>query len=106
MTKDGIEYNLSITPYVVNKEYNAINVIFKFSSEMYRDKFSAYMNDTALKNDRNSKTLKKYGFLFENHLVEDIRKYTTLEKRGFQIIMDSKKFESVKDIKLDILYVV
>ena len=105
MTKDGIEYNLSITPYVVNKHYNAINVTFKFSSELYRDKFQSYINDTHLIADRNNKTLKKYGFLFENHFVDDIKKYHSLEKRGFQILVDNKKFESIHDISFDLLYV-
>ena len=39
MTKDGIEYDFNITPYEIMKKYNGIILTYKFSSELYKNKF-------------------------------------------------------------------
>lgn len=81
MTKDGIEYNFDITPYIVSRNYGELNLKYKFSSEMYMNKFKekALINNTKL-----------YPYGADLHMVDDLKDYDKIEKRGFQIIKNDK----------------
>ena len=99
MTKDGIEYNLDITPYVIKKSYNGCILTYKFSSEFYKNKFnilSEYATDY---------NLQKIGIEIDRTLETDILLYSTIEKRGFQIETSHlTKIENLKDVKIKITY--
>jgi hypothetical protein len=99
MTKDGIEYNLDITPYIVTTHYEGCILTYKFSSEFYKNKFmmvSKYTTD---------KKMMKKGIEINRKLENDILLYSAIEKRGFQIETSHlTKIENLKDIKIKIMY--
>lgn len=99
MTKDGIEYNLEITPYFVEKEYNGSILKYKFSSDLYKNKFlilSKYTPD--------NKFMKK-GVEIDRTLENDLLLYSAIEKRGFLIESSFlSKITKLSDIKIKITY--
>lgn len=103
MTKDGIEYNLNITPYAYTAQYNTISITYKFSSQLYLDKFIAFLCDEFSYNKDDEKLYKKYGIKFSLKMVYDIAYYNKLEKRGFQIVKNNtKKYNNLIDLQIDI----
>jgi len=100
MTKDGIEYDFNITPYEIMKKYNGIILTYKFSSELYKNKF--IMNTLNKKVD---KKLKVIGIIYDVTIIEDIKEYCKIEKRGFQIVTSHlNKINSVKDLTIKASY--
>lgn len=98
MTKDGIEYNFDITPYHVEKKYNGCILTYKFSSDLYKNKFIMNTRENFKKVDKKLKTI---GINFEIGILEDIKEYVKIEKRGFQIVTSHlTKIRSVKDLKI------
>lgn len=99
MTKDGIEYDLNITPYEVKKEYEGCILTYKFSSQFYKNKFTILSHYAA------DKKLQKVGVEVDRTLETDILLYSIIEKRGFQIVTSHlTKIENLKDIKIKISY--
>jgi hypothetical protein len=99
MTKDGIEYNLDITPWEVKKKYNGCILTYKFSSEFYKNKFIVLSKFTE------NKEMKKLGISIDNTMLSDIKLYSAIEKRGFQIITSHlEKLENLKDMKIKISF--
>lgn len=98
MTKDGIEYNFNITPWTVEKKYNGCILTYKFSSELYKNKFILNTKDNFKKVDKKLKTI---GVNYEIGILEDIKEYVKVEKRGFQIVTSHlNKINSIKDLKI------
>ena len=105
MTKDGIEYNLSISPYIVKVKYKDIIFSFMFSSELYKNKF---INMRAAHNERILLRLKKLTKsnleIKEFNMYSDITLYNMIEKRGFLIIDNiSKMYYCLEDFNLKLL---
>lgn len=112
MTKDGIEYNMDITPYIFTQKYERFDLTFKFSSELYMNKFM-------LKVQANRK-VKPFKMLYPAHnikldvkIIDDVVAYERIEKRGFQVIKrenktfyneNDKKFHSLKEMKITSYY--
>ena len=67
MTKDGIEYDFNITPYEIMKKYNGIILTYKFSSELYKNKF--------IMNTLNKKVDKKIKSYWNNLRCNNYRRY-------------------------------
>ena len=105
MTKDGIEYNLTISPYIVKVKYKDIIFSFMFSSELYKNKF---INMRAAHNERILLRLKKLTKsnleIKEFNMYSDITLYNMIEKRGFLIIESNDKYYyGVEDFNLKLL---
>lgn len=101
MTKDGIEYNLDITPYVYNEIYGTMLITYKFSSQLYLDKFLSFICNeySYIKDDE--KLYKKYGIKFSLKMIYDISYYSRLEKRGFQIVKNNeKKYNNKNELQI------
>jgi len=100
MTINGVEYNFDITPYTYAQKYPNFKLLYKFSSQLYLNKFLTY-----LFNEKQSNICKKkFGLNVDLHLLERIKEYSLTEKRGFRIIKISndevKEYNSLKDIKI------
>lgn len=99
MTKDGIEYDLNITPFIIQKTYNGMILNYKFSSEFYKNKFSVLSKFTI-----DSKMNKK-GIKIDRTLENDLLLYSAIEKRGFLIETSHlTKINKLSDIKIKITY--
>ena len=100
MTKDGIEYDFNKTPWETIKQYNGCNLVFKFSSEFYKNKFIILSRETHL-----NKKMKMLGISYDETLLHDIKLYSVIEKRGFQIVTSHlTKISNLKDLKIKVTY--
>ena len=105
MTKDGIEYNLLISPYIVKVKYEKCFLKFMFSSELYKNKFlnlriSHYERIVG----RLKKLTKSNLEIKEINIYSDITLYNMIEKRGFLIIESNDKYYyGVEDFNLKMI---
>lgn len=78
VTKRGIYHNLKESKYTISNH----EVVFFFSSKVYRDKF--------LKEYQENREKRKYKMIeeescFNLELLADVRLYMVIEKRGFRV---------------------
>lgn len=100
LTRNGIAYNLKLSPYKVTIKYQDNEFItFKFSSQLYMDNFK-----NKLKNNRNvinESLSNRFGFIINNEKLSDLKLYSSIEKRGFLIETKEGLYECLSIIKLD-----
>lgn len=90
MTKDGIEINLRITPWIYEEIYDSGQVLeFRFSSEFYLKKFKEKQEGNRF--TVNASLSNRFNFKIINDILCDITLYKKIEKRGFLIIMDGEE---------------
>lgn len=100
LTKDGIAYDLRISPYKYIIKYDEEDYLeFKFSSRLYLNKFK----DKLLVNRSkiNESLTKRFGIKTINDKLCDIKLYSTIEKRGFLINFNEMGIECLNNIILD-----
>lgn len=76
MTKNGIEYDLSVTPWIASIDYKKLNITYCFSSELYLKKFIKIVS-------RETNVIK--GIKINIATLDDLCNYISIEKRGFRI---------------------
>lgn len=100
LTRNGITYNLKLSPYEhIIKYSNGENIKYKFSSLLYKDKFI-----TRLKGNRetiNGSLSKRFGIELSNNVLCDLKLYSSIEKRGFLVETKEGYYECLNIIKLD-----
>lgn len=100
LTKDGICYNLKETPYTHVINYGDEQIIYHFSSMVYKVKFINKKKDNREK--INLSLTNRFGFEIKNNLLCDLKLYSQIEKRGFLIFnVEGEMFECLKSIVLD-----
>lgn len=99
LTTRGICYNLKKTPYTLIVKYENIDLEYKFSSQLYKDKFIDRL--VGNRENINSSLSKRFGFTIVNDMLCDIKLYSNTEKRGFLIMNNEKAIECLNTIKLD-----
>jgi hypothetical protein len=100
LTRSKIAYDLNIPPHNVTLEYkNGETLKFVFSSELYREKFSARVNEH--REQINRSLSNRFGFNIIQNKLADLKLYITIEKRGFLIYKGLVKMECLNDIILD-----
>lgn len=100
LTRNGIAYNLKLSPYKLTVKYNNNDYItFKFSSKLYQDNFENKMK-LHRENIKNSLS-KRFGFIIVNEKLSDLKLYSSIEKRGFLIETKEGIYECLNIIKLD-----
>lgn len=99
LTRNNICYDFDISPYFIELEYQNNKAKFVFSSELYKTKFT----EKYLQNRQtiNTSLSNRFGFSIVNDELADLKLYTQIEKRGFLIFQNGKKFECLKNITLD-----
>ncbi len=100
LTRNGIAYNLSLSPYKTTVKYGEDDyIIFMFSSKMYKENFK---NKLKINRENISNSLsKRFGFTIKLEKLCDLKLYSSIEKRGFLIETREGKYECLNTIKLD-----
>lgn len=100
LTRNGIAYNLSLSPYKLTIKYDKNDYItFKFSSQLYKDNFQNKLKVN--RNNINNSLSKRFGFIILNDKLSDLKLYSSIEKRGFLIETKEGIYECLNIIKLD-----
>ena len=100
LTRNGIAYNLSLSPYKVTIKYDKDdNITFKFSSQLYKDNFQNKLKANR-ENIKNSLS-KRFGFIIVHDKLSDLKLYSSLEKRGFLVETKEGIYECLNTIRLD-----
>lgn len=100
LTRNGIAYNLKLSPYEVKVKYDKDSYVkYKFSSNLYKENFE---NKLLSNRDSISRSLsKRFGFIIVNEKLCDLKLYSSIEKRGFLIETKEGFIECLSTIKLD-----
>lgn len=99
LTRRGVTYDLESTPYVYKVQYGSEVYEFKFSSKLYLEKFMNKSFEHRIL--VNESLTKRFGFTIENNLLADVKLYATIEKRGFLIANQNRRFHCLNNIRLD-----
>ena len=99
LTRSNIAYDLTISPHRLSVEYRNTTITYVFSSELYRNKFCAALQENREKIDNSLSN--RFGFTVKNEMLCDLKLYITIEKRGFLLYKGEQKIECLNDITLD-----
>ena len=99
LTRSNIAYNLSISPHRLLLEYGETTLVFVFSSALYKRKFSEKVNEN--REQIFNSLAKRFGVKIEYPILADIKLYSTLEKRGFLLLVNGVEAVCLEAIKLD-----
>ena len=100
LTRNGITYNLKLSPYEYIVKYsNGENIKYKFSSLLYKDKFITRLNGN--RETINGSLSKRFGIELSNNVLCDLKLYSSIEKRGFLVETKEGYYECLNIIKLD-----
>ena len=97
-SRSKIAYNFEISPYHFDMGYPDFMVRYVFSSELYRKNFIARYFEHRQKISESLSN--RFGFLIEADQIADLKLYTTIEKRGFLVLIDGEPVKCVNDITL------
>jgi len=96
LTRSNIAYNLEISPHKANVMYENQEVCYVFSSDLYKRKFFERIKENR---ETLTETLsKRLGFNFYNETLFDVKLYSSIEKRGFLLIVDGEKIQCQNNI--------
>lgn len=99
LTRNGIAYDLKGTPYIHCVIYEKDGVEYRFSSERYKEKFIEKLEENRTK--INESLSNRFGFKVINHVLSDLKLYSSIEKRGFLIFYNGVPVECQDNITLD-----
>lgn len=95
MTRRGIEYNLTVSPY---KSYFK-TLTFYFSSQIYRNKFESQIDDFRKRMEHQFED--KYGMKIKVPFLAELVLYSQIEKRGFYITIEGNEYKCLNEVKLN-----
>jgi hypothetical protein len=94
-----VAYDLETSPFECEVYYTEIRyLIFKFSSQLYLDKFKEKIEDN--RNKINDSLSNRFGFTIKNDVLADIKLYSSIEKRGF-LIKGKEEYKCLNNIILN-----
>lgn len=100
LTRNGIAYNLRLSPYEHTMNYsNGESIRYKFSSLLYKDKFIGKIETN--RENINASLSKRFGLGISNEILCDLKLYSSIEKRGFLIETKEGYYKCLNTIKLD-----
>lgn len=99
LTRSNIAHDLSISPYNHTVKYGENEIVFIFSSEMYRSNFINRLIDNREK--INQSLSNRFGFTTFQDVLADIKLYITIEKRGFLLYWNNERVKCLNDITLN-----
>lgn len=100
LTRNGIAYNLSLSPYKTTIKYDENDYItYKFSSKLYKDNFKSKLK--VHRENINNSLSKRFGFSIKTEKLSDLKLYSSIEKRGFLIETREGIYECLNTIELD-----
>lgn len=100
LTRNGVAYNLEVSPYTEIITYSDNKSIkFVFSSEGNKTRFKDKLQDNR---DRITTSLtKRFNFEISDYKLSDIQLYSNVEKRGFLIEEGNNQYKCLNTIKLN-----
>ena len=99
LTRNGITYNLTSSPYIVELKYRDDLVIkYYFSSELYVNKFNEKLekHHTTIKESLS----KRFKIEIDIDELSDILLYSKIETRGFYIKINEEDYTCLNIIRL------
>lgn len=99
LTRNNICYELEKSPYKVIVDYDDIEVEYRFSSELYVNKFCEKFVDNRI--NINKSLSNRFGIALKLNRLADLKLYITIEKRGFLIYQNEEKFDSIYNLMID-----
>ena len=99
LTRRGVCYDLSKTPYTHEEKYDKTTIKFMFSSQIYLDKFIEKLEENRRK--INDSLKKRFKFNIKQDIICDLRLYYSIETRGFLISANGVYIECLDNILLD-----
>ena len=95
LTKNGICYDLDITPYAVETETG----IYYFSSRFYMEKFKEELKQN--RDTINSSLKNRFNVSIVFNSLCDIVLYSRIEKRGFKIYRNGVFYKCLTEVELN-----
>lgn len=95
MTRGGVEYDLTISPY---RYFTDTGATFVFSSKYHLDSFISRQKENRKK--LNDSLSNRFNYYIEFNLLADCVLYRQIEQRGFLILKDGEIFQCQNLIKL------
>lgn len=99
LTRNGIAYDLNISPHKLEVPYEGFTLTFVFSSNLYKQNF--YERFLENREKIGGSLSNRFGFRIENDLLCDLKLYTMIEKRGFLVLKGEERFVCQESIILD-----
>lgn len=96
LTRSKVAYNLNISPHRINMVYDNQEITYVFSSDLYKRKFFEKIEDN--RRYYTDSLINRFGFNISLDLLCDLKLYTSIEKRGFLLIVDGDKIECQNNI--------
>lgn len=97
LTRSGIAYDLTISPYSLVVDYQDESLEYIFSSQRYKDIFYKKFIDNRI--NINESLSNRFGFRIENDKLADLKLYSMTEKRGF-LIKGKEEYKCLDTIEL------
>lgn len=98
LTRNGVAYNLNLSPHVEVIEYENGEFSFIFSSDLYRRKFVE--KRAAAKREVETIIFRRFGVKADLESFSDVYLYKKIEKRGFLIYHNDKEATCLEDLNL------
>lgn len=99
LSRNGIAYDLTKTPYVHTVKYEGdTSIVYSFSSELYLNKFKDKLEEN--RNKINESLSKRFGMVVVNNVLNDLVLYSKTEYRGFYVVINGEEFKCPSTIKL------
>ena len=99
ITRSNIAHDLNISPHYQTVQYADSSIKYIFSSELYRNNFEKRLQENRESISRSLSN--RFGFNIKADKLADLKLYTSIEKRGFLILIDGVKAECLSSITLD-----
>lgn len=100
LTRNGIAYDLTLSPYQTIVRYGKEDsIIYKFSSEGNRERFLNKLSEN--REYYNGSLSKRFNIQITCDKLSDLKLYSSVEKRGFLIETEEKRYTCLNTIRLD-----
>lgn len=98
LTRRGVCYDLSESPYTYEMNYNDNFITFYFSSEFNKERFINKL--VSYRKYVNNSLSNRFGVTISVDEISDIKLYSTYEKRGFFIKVNNEEYTCLENLLL------
>jgi hypothetical protein len=98
LTRSKVAYNLGISPHRFETKYGNDDVTYVFSSDLYKRKFIERLVEN--RQSINSSLTNRFGYECVINELCDLKLYSSIEKRGFLVIVNNEEIICQENITL------
>ena len=98
LTRAKVAYDLSVSPYHYQVDYEGSVFVFVFSSRLYMKKFEEKLLEN--RESINLSLSNRFGIKVDVPMIADLRLYGTIEKRGFLVVVNGENVTCQNNIRL------